>query len=580
MSIFSKNKRSAAEVEKTDLSKVPFARFANLPPIYKRADKKVLTAEACKKNLLQFTNSPIRMLEEAKNILLTSNCIQLKSEDRFEIANVVFSQIYPEFALWYYKYQKMESSLPESRERRTTLLACIEALEQLVIAYELYFREIYTSVPGKFKKVKDKLSHSGFRILEVLLLLQRMRALRYQKLPRTDWHNCNQVFFSMALHSALDDEYQLHGSVGIRDQTLKDNRKGLYKSSIKQMFLSIHLFGLMDVSTWPLQLFHVPDAYLDFLNGQGLKVAADNGDKLQPGWLYIDLYQDEPLRFERAAIRQEPSILVDYSLLFNTLVKDHEEIGKMKFISDFNPQKLSRPLQKFNEELRVPVLELMLMALQTRNRKLKRYTSFADETMKVYFGKKDVLHLLTDLTRTDVDAVMRSRQFVDTLAQQSALLSYDDNLHMRTNWRMVNFSTGGMLIHTTESSFNHAIQLGQLMAMVPSSELKTPTLGVVVRLQRQHDGFVEVAIHTLSNRPEIGFIFEEKTDDARGRGVIVYQSVNGNWYAVFNSTDNVVPGTPFWLIRPKVDRVPVRLGNVYMSKKEFVIFELRSPGMK
>ena len=580
MSLFNKNKTNAIDVDKTDLSKVPFAKFANLAPIYKRADKKTPTADSCKKTLSQFTNSPIRILEEAKNILSTCNSVELKPEARLEIANTVFSLVYPEFSLWYYKYQKMESSLPESRERKTTLVACIEALETLAIAYEVHFRELFTSVPAKFKKVKDKLSHSGFRIMEVLLLLQRMRALRYQKLPRTDWHNCNQVFFSMALHNAIDDEQQLHGSVGMREQTLKDNRKGLYKSSIKQLFLSIHLFGLMDVSTWPIQLFHVPDAYLEFLNGEGLKVSADSGDKLQPGWLYIDLYQDEPLRFERAATRQEPSVLVDYSLFYNTLVKDHEEIGKMKFISDFDPQKLSRPLQKFNEEYRIPVLDLMIMALQSRSRIQKRYTSFNDEALKVYFGKKDVLHLLTDLSRADKNEVKRSRQFVDTLAQQSALLSYDDNLHMRSSWSIVNFSTGGMMIQTTENSFNNPIQLGQLMAVIPSETLTNPTLGVVVRLQRQHDGFIEVAVQALSNHPEIGFIFDSKSDDAKGRGVIVYPSINGSWYAVLNPADTAVPGTPFWLVRPRVDRIPVRLGEIYMSKKEFVIFELSSPGMK
>jgi len=560
----------------------PYAQFSNLPPSYRRPRKKEINFELYQEKLGHLHQFPARMLEEAAAILSSLNIMQLKPELRLEITNMIMSHAYPALAIWYQKYQGMENSLPESKDRRTTLTASVKVLEQLAISYMIYFKELYSPSPRRFKKQSEKLTAAGFRLMEIFMLLQRVRALRYQKLSRNDWQNCNQLLFSLRLHDAIDTTYKLHGSVGIRSERSGQNsRKDFLRSSVRKLYLSIQLFGLMDVSTWPTRMFHLPDLYLDYLNGEGLKMIDDDGRELNPGFLYTDLYQDMTLRFDRPASIHTPAVQVDISGLYNALVNDHETIAKMKFISDFDASKLSRPLRHMDEEERVPILDMMLLALQPRKRQQRRHAVFSDDALKVYFGKREVMHLLTDLSRHDFKEVMRSRQFADTLAQQSSVFSEDANQHMHSFWRMVNFSTGGMQLRTRETDFSKPVQLGQLMAFVPEDNVRKPTLGVVVRLQRYDDGFVEVALRCLSNHSEAAFIFEQSgMEKDKGRPVIIYQDLSDHWFIILNPENDFVPGMPFWLIRAKGNRIPVRLGEVWMAKKEFLIFEMRSPGLQ
>ncbi len=565
-----------------DLLKAPYAKFSNLPHPYRRPGKKEISLELYHKKLGQLQNFPARMLEEAVTILSSLNMMLLKPEQRLEVTKMIMVQVYPALAIWYQKYQALENSLPESKDRRVTLTVSVNALEQLAVSYMHYFKELFTPASRRFRKQSAKLTAIGFRLMEIFMLLQRVRALRYQKLTRSEWQNCNQLFFSLALHDAVDDGYKLHGSVGIRaERSGRDSRKDFLNSSVRKLYLSIQLFGLMDVSTWPTRMFHLPDAYLDYLDGDGLKMVFDDGEELRSGFLYTDLYQDMALRFDRPAMKHEPAVQVDISGLYRALVKDHEAIAKMKFISDFDASKLSRPLQRMDEEERVPILDMMLLALQPRKRQQQRHAVFSDDALKVYFGKREVMHLLTDLTRHDFREVMRSRQFVDTLAQQSSAFAEDDELHMRSNWRMVNFSTGGMLLRTRETDFSNPVQLGQLMTFVPEDHIRKPTLGVVVRLQRYDDGFVEVALRCLSNDAEAAFLFEQSGMGAdKGKAIIAYQDLNDHWYLIVNPAYDFVPGMPFWLMRSKGSRIPVRLGEMWMAKKEFLIFEMRSPGLQ
>jgi len=565
-----------------DLFKAPYAKFSKLPHLHRQPGKKEIELESCHERLKHLHSFPVRMLEEAVTILSSLNMMLLKPEQRLEISNMILVQIYPALAIWYQKYQGLENSLPESKDRRMSLTASVNALEQLAISYMHYFKELFTPTPRRFKKQSSKLTAVGFRLMEIFMLLQRVRALRYQKLTRNEWQNCNQLFFSLALHNAVDDAYKLHGSVGIRaERSSNDSRKDFLTCSIRKLYLSIQLFGLMDVSTWPTRMFHLPDAYLDYLDGEGLKMVFDDGEKLKPGFLYTDLYQDMAPRFDRPAMKHEPAVQVDITGLYTALVRDHEAIAKMKFISDFDVSKLSRPLQRMEEEDRVPILDMMLLALQLRKRKQQRHAVFSDDALKVYFGKKAVMHLLSDLTQHDFKQVARSRQFEDTLAQQSSSFAEDDKSHMRSSWRMVNFSTGGMLLRTRETDFSNPVQLGQLMTFIPEENIRKPTLGVVVRMQRYDDGYVEVALRCLSNHAEAAFLFEQtEMASDKGKTVIVYQDLNDHWYLIVNPSDDFVPGMPFWLIRSKGSRVLVRLGEVWMAKNEFLIFDMRSPGLK
>lgn len=548
---------------------------------FKDAEKNDLNRNSIIQQLDIYKKVPVRLLQESSNILQKLNRLLLKQKQRKELADLLASYIYPTILLWYKKYQNQENSLPESSERRNALIASIDAIQQLSIAYKLLFREYYSADMAAYKKSKRLCYQYGARSLELIRLEQRVRALRYQKLPKVSWQHCNQIFFSLIHHDDVDEDYELIGLIGIRKKSDDLRKGGVPFSTVRKLYLSIQLFGLLDVTTWPTRMFHVPDAYLDQLKGEGLKVISDDDNRLMPGFLLTYYKNDKPPLFERQDNIPSPILRMDYTYLYNTLVRDHKEIGKQQFIEQFDESKFSRPLAEIKEVDRVPVLELMIMGLTSRERRQKRHASFDDSSLSVYFGFHDVNKLLIDIISPDQARVQESRKFIDTLAKSSALLAEEEKHHMAASWSITNFSAGGLLINTEETDFSNPIQIDMLMAFTMPDNKEQPILGFVRRLNRPNSKLVEIAVVRLSNYAETaGVQAQDELDSSTANASILIKDVRGEWNLIVKTSMHYLKGEPLKLIRANGTRLPVRLGDPVYTKKDFKVFELRSPGLK
>lgn len=559
-----------------------FGKFANLPKPFKETAKQDQEAQFYQDKLVRLTSAPIRLLEEATRMQASLNRMKMRPAKRLELTRTITGQVYPAVSKWYDKFQKEDSSLPEGHERRNALTSSIAAIEQIAHSYKELFSAEYSVKPAQFNKHRSELSLYALRVLELLRVLQRLKALRYQRMSKVDWLDVNQAFFSMLLHNAVDDEQPLLGSVGVRVSAPKKDRASTPTGSILDIYLSIQLFGMLGVDSWPTRLFYVPDAYLETLAGQGLKILADNRKPVHAGFLITYLCNPGPALFERSDTLKGPAILFDYTLLYNALVKDHENLAKMKFIDAFDPVRLSKPLQKLADTDRVPILESMLLGLKHRTRQQKRHQVITQDTLRVYFGRDEVMRLLRDLSSGDARRILESRQFVDKLAEESTLLTVDGKSHLDTQWRIINFSSGGLLIGTEETAFSTPIAIGQLVAFSPvNAELQRLTLAYTNRLNRSEDGRIEVALVRLSTQAEAAIIqTEQDMQDFAGHHAILVKDMYGHWQLVVTSSLPVKPGDPLKLIRKDGNVVPVRLGELWLAKKEFTMYELRSPGLR
>lgn len=287
-----------------------------------------------------------------------------------------------------------------------------------------------------------------------------------------------------------------------------------------------------------------------------------------------------PPVFKRNDNFPAPLIKFDYTQLYNILVNDHKEIGKQQFLEEFDEAKFSRPLTEIKEIDRVPVIELMIMGLTARERRQKRHASFDVSRLSVYFGFHEVNRLLKDLIDPDQLRVKESRQFIDTLAKSSALLAEEQNTHMAANWTITNFSTGGLLINTEETDFSNPIQIDMLVAFTLPDSKNHPILGFVRRLNRPNSKQVEIAIVRLSNYAETaGVQAQDELDSSTAQAVILIQDVRGEWNLIIKTSMHYAKGEPLKLIRANGTHLPVRLGEIVYTKKDFKVFELRSPGL-
>ncbi|MDZ7803047.1 hypothetical protein [Thiohalophilus sp.] len=574
--------KSKTDKPAPDLDSSQFGYFGNLTRPYRDAERKDLDRERYLQTLTNYQRAPVRLLEEAVRIQANLNRLKMKPEKREQLTQAVLGQVYPVVAMWYEKFQAEQSSLPESNERRNALESSIRAVDQVAISYKLLFHADYSASPSTFARNQQPLYARGLRIIELLRLIQRLKALRYQKMSKTDWLDVNQVFFSMLLHNAVNEQLDLLGTVGVRSRQEKSERSNAPKGSMQEIYLSIQLFGLLETNSWPTGMLYVPDAYLASLGSESFQIKADNRDPLQPGTLVTYLHSNGPPQFQRREDIGGPSILIDYTGLYNTLVREHETIGKMKFLGNYDPGKLSKPLQAVKEEERLPVLESMLIGLRQRSRQQKRHRVHTYDALRVYFGRDEVMRLLRDISSRDLQRILDSRQFVDKLARQSSLLAEDDKSHMITQWAMINFSSGGLLIGTEETAFSTPIKIGQLVAFGPvDAELHRVTLGYINRLHRTDDHRVEVAIVRLSTHAEVVVIQNEQDlQEKSGHAAILVKDLDNQWKLIVSPGLEIKSGDPLKLIRNDGIRLPVRLGEVWLVKKEFMQYELRSPGLK
>lgn len=564
---------------RAELRKIRFATFANLPRAYRIPDKKEIEADAIQHRLAELRRFPVRQLEAAARLLSGLNQAKLKPEKRRELTRLVLRQTYPLVSQFYDTYQGKENSLPEKKERRESLTRCIDLVSEVAVSYRHLFQDTFTTGGRSYQKARRSIYEYAFRVLEMILVEQRLRALRYQRLPRSAWRDANQIFFAMALHNDFFESRKLTGLVGIKKRDPKHGAGTVPERNLLQLYLSVQLFGVLDVSTWPTSLFHVPDAYLSYLN-PGISLTGDDGQPLKEGHLLTWLGNEAPPAFDRPAKLEGPTIQIDFTRYNNALMKDYETMASMKFIGEFDAGKLSRPLQRLAEEDRVPVLQMMLAALRKRQRKAQRHAMFADNGVQVYFGFPEVAHLMTDRSGGDLARQLRSRKFADTLARSSTVLVDGNRQATATRWQILNFSAGGILISTLETDFGRTVALGQLVAFLPDDASARPSIGFVCRLNRPEDQVVEVGIARLGNYAEV-IILESIVagEDGFRLPAILVQNTADNWQLIVEPRDSLLPGSPVRLLRDG-GPAPARLGDVYLTKKEFMVFELRSPGLQ
>lgn len=567
-----------AEAVRAKLGNSQLAEFASLPSAFKAAPKELTNKQAIVAKLSDLKRFAIRQLQESANIISQLNRSNIKPEKRVDLVKQIVSMVYPVMLRHYLLYQDKIISLPESNERRDAILACIEICTQSAIAYKHQFKDLYTPKPAGYRRAREEIVETGGRILEMTRLEQRFRALRHQKLPPTSWLDINRVFFTLLAHGDAEAPITLFGTIGYSQRQARTG-KPLQESNASKLYISIQLFGLVDAPSWSTRLFHAPDAYLDAVEN-AIVIEPETGKEMTPGCLLTHIDNKGPPLFQREPHLPEPRICIEYPNLYNRMVVDYEELAKMKFIGRFDSTKLSRPLLELEQIERFPFLETMLFGLRPRERKQKRHAAFGNESLRIYFGFKEVYHLLMDLASKDVRRIAESRSFLDTLAGFSAGVADDQSSMSRSRWEIANFSTGGLLVITRESSFTVPIQIGSLVAFIPNKDVKRPLLGYVSRINRPNEQQVEVAIVRLSSHAEDAIVQnEEDKNNTQGKGVVLFQTLDNKWCLVGRHEYNFITGTPLRLIREDYKRIPARLGNVLLTKQDFVVFELSSPSL-
>ncbi|HKK06481.1 MAG TPA: hypothetical protein VKA50_11610 [Gammaproteobacteria bacterium] len=553
--------------------------FGGLPIASPRAKLPVSDAAALTAQLAKQHQEPVFLLKDVQRHLTALNRAAVKPERRLEFVDAALRSAYAAVARLVRKFHLQQSGGQHSAEEQNALRECLSAVDAIIVGYKLVFRDDYPSSDSG--AARNRLLQCGFRLLEVLRLEQRVRALRYQKLPAKSWRDVNQAYVSLLTRRLIDEELELTGTLGIAAPD-SEGGKQVRTTSPRQLYVSIQLFGLLDPMTWPRDLMHMPDAYFSLLKTHIHVRALPRGSPLAEGCVVIYADSDAPPSFQQRKETTAPALFIDLLPLQVRLAQDRKSVTDLKQIGALEPARLPKPLAAISEADVLPVLDAMQKGFQARERRHVRRSVYGGTQLRLYMGYRETYRLLLDYANGASSDVMRRREFVDALAGQSAMLAEDQAAHLSRQWSIMDESDGGLRVSTDESDFTQDVQVGMLVALCAFQEANSdPELGYIARLHRPREGQLDLGVVRLSRHAEAAVVQDNQGQKAQtGRPAILIRDIEGDaWRLILSSRDAFGKGAPLLLTRGDSQHIPLRLGEPLVRKRGFEVFEFRAPGM-
>ena len=472
-------------------------------------------------------NHPIELLRKIEHFLNKVNTEKMPARQRTVLVEHALQYACPAIRRIYAAQYKAES-LPESHERREGLTVAAKVCAQLASGYKQQVVLDFALTGKAYARVRGRVRAHSLRVLELIRIEQRLRAMRYQKLSRQTWVDCNRLFFAVAqcedvsapgpgLNCLQPEIHQGAGALGRRSPPLV---------SIQQTFLAIHLFGLIDCYSLSARKMHIADTQLSRVLNQ-LVIETDEGDELVPGQAIIYYAQDGPAFFQRrddkataaprfdtapkGFWRRAPAEPQQQEMLTGEILAKTVQLASLtqtlsaeyrKLISHFAeaPSAVAHEVSDQTDLARLLVLETLCERLQPRQRVQRREYVSGQQVLHVYNGFMPTYNLLNDARQGVAGSGQGLR---DILARQSALIAPDAELQQAGQWFVLDKNTEAVHMRTRESQFTHAMFIGQLVAFAYTrAQLASPLLGYVARLSRTSGNELEVTMRILSSKAQ------------------------------------------------------------------------------
>jgi len=479
-------------------------------------------------------------------------------------------------------------ALPESHDRREGLVAAINVCGQLVAGFKRQILNDYNLSDSRYSKVRPRARLNALRVLEIVRIEQRLLSLRYQKLPESVWRECNRIFFAFSQCEDIKESHQALSCLQVRlDSKARElGHVQVTTTSIRHVYLSIQLYGLMDTNSVFSRNLHMIDVYLSRVI-DSLDIKADDDSPLLTGEVIIYSNQKVIPSFKRqgdgrvaakSPISEEILALrVDLVPLELLLVKEHKKLIALFEMDRDENEKAVTSQEDFS---RLSIVDVMCERLRLKERKEKREHIAGQKILYVYNGFMSVYKFLVEASYEDEEIhneLASDNELRDALASHSALIASGVQAVHFGQWYVVDRSEGGVHIRTQESEFITAMYVGQILAFSYSrEELNAPALGYITRLSRGKIGVIEVTIKTLSINPEVVAIqseFLSKNEMALPAILLPAEGEGKAQRMVLHQSHHLSPGTSI-----KVEREEEQCGfvvaDILQTQREFIVYSL------
>jgi len=553
---------------------------------------------------------PTELLREIDRYLQRVNTEKIRNSKRMAWIEHALQYACPAMRKIYSEHYKSEA-LPESHNRREGLVAAINVCSQLAVGYKRQLNEDFSLSDSRYARVRPRVRHHALRVLELLRMEQRLRAMRYQTLSEKSWQDCNQIFFALSQCEDIDEQrLALNCLQVLLDSPANEGtRRAPMMTSLNLVYLSIQFNGLFNINALLCQKLHVVDAQIANVI-DSITIIPDHGKALGRGKLLIYYGQDRPPYFERqdevqrkkqlawlkahsdfrsdGALSSEyklRAIIVDVSPLDVILTKEHQRLLVRFESQDFiEGMKTKEAKNKYNtvtdqdDLANLLTIDAMCDGLQLKQRKEEREYIIGQKILYVYSGFMSVYKLLVDMATEKNDEnhnLVIDNDLREALAGRSALIAADLQDNEFGQWFVVDKSEGGVHIKTRESEFTTALFIGQVVAFAFSrEELAKPTLGYVVRLRRNISKEIEVTLRILSKTAIATAVQNEflSQNDMALPAIVLEGDATVGRRLMLHHSHRLSSGT---LVKTELDQQQTEIiSEILKIQREFVVYSL------
>ena len=519
--------------------------------------------------LKNIENNPLLILTTASEHLKTLNRYSVSCPSRLRHLEVCAQFGYRAIQEVYDSFQEKEE-FPESQERRQTLVSAIETIKGLAAGYKLVF-QYYYSLPDKmYYALEDRIQALGFKIMELTYLEQYLGALRYQKLSEQTWRDCSQLFFALYKSGLASKEQKLNQCL---NSTCDDvDRVTGRMTNIQQLYVSIQLLGLMDVTNWPFALLSKMEAYI-FETASYVSLANDNGDQLKQGNLIIYHEQICPPLFDRLDTGIKDALLIDITEFekdlrekYDQLIIGHQEEKEDELYSiDLSPDKY--------DELNL--VDKMLNKLHFISRSEARNYVNQFSKLQLFFGFRECFKFVRDFSDPDYDLLNSDFSLKKTLAQQSSQIVSKQGLQHDQRWYVINESQGGVHLRLQETQYTPTMFIGQVVITNLQEEGKNSfDVGYVSRIHRGRGSDVEITIIKIGKEAEcVGLQDEQLKQKGDIIPSLLVKGFSGQEVVIVYSKQQVYLDSTLYILW-KNDVQSLQLGQKRLKLPEIVAFDV------
>ena len=475
------------------------------------------------RNLEDDFATPQLLLREALFQIQGMNRVSLSPARRLKLCLTIQRRVWSTLSTARDTLRKHDDGVPEPQMQQELLDLADQLVSALSVGDQIVIEGDYRPDDRHGRSEHARILEAGVRILELVHLQQRLRALRYQPLPATSWRLANTLFCILSRADDLETPV-----AAVTDDRLVLDAKG--NTQVLRLYRAIQSFGLFDTFCWCKPRQHFLDSYCAMLpNAVCIRYAAGPSDAHaaersteQPSGHPANPPPERAIRFAHAQHNGPPTatpladerhrILIDFSVLA-AAVRADKQAGKQPR-AQRSGDSLTR-LSGVPPLTRRPILRSMLRSLE-RERMIpvpasghtarhipakllgSREEDVEEQDFRLETGMERITqHLQAVFTS---DAAMKQQMLRnDVFAGRASTMRDDATSGGDSGWNLIRKSAHHVLIQTRETRYTKQIALGTLAIYgVGQHGFTQPRLGTIKRIVRVAPDSLYVEIKQLA----------------------------------------------------------------------------------